>query len=107
MEYAVDRGLREGCPSSPPLFNIYHHAVVSDFKRRRSKAAQEAGQVPGIEWRSRVDGGLNFRRRARVIKRNIRDEIIGELLFADDTGLVGEPEEVFAATEILLATTQD
>ena len=24
--YTTDRGLREGCPSSPPLFNVYRHA---------------------------------------------------------------------------------
>ena len=24
----LERGLREGCPSSPVLFNIYHAAVI-------------------------------------------------------------------------------
>ena len=27
-EWAPNRGLREGCPSSPPLFNVYHDAVM-------------------------------------------------------------------------------
>ena len=27
-DYEADRGLKEGCPSSPPLFNLYHQAVL-------------------------------------------------------------------------------
>eukprot|EP00969_Alexandrium_andersonii_P269382 11906358-Alexandrium_andersonii.AAC.1 len=42
-----DRGLREGCPSSPPLFNVYHDAVMQDFRARRKRAAEEVpGRVP-------------------------------------------------------------
>ena len=33
----LERGLREGCPSSPVLFNIYHAAVMIDFRARRRK----------------------------------------------------------------------
>ena len=38
--YEVDKGLREGCPSSPPLFNVYHHAVMEDFRCRRQTNAE-------------------------------------------------------------------
>ena len=31
--YSVDRGLREGWPTSPPLFNCYHAAVMEDFSQ--------------------------------------------------------------------------
>ena len=30
--YQADKGLREGCPSSPPLFKLYHHAVLEDYR---------------------------------------------------------------------------
>ena len=53
-----NRGLREGCPSSPPLLNIYHDAVMQDFKRRRELAAEAAGRTPGIEWHYKVDSRL-------------------------------------------------
>lgn len=56
--YLPDRGLREGCPSSPVLFNIYRDAVLQDFRTRRSREAQARGQVPGLEWEFKVDGAL-------------------------------------------------
>ena len=43
-----DRGLREGCPSSPPLFNIYHQAVMRIAAKKRKKRAEEKGQVAGV-----------------------------------------------------------
>ena len=37
--FVLERGPREGCPSSPVLFNIYHAAVMLDFRSRRKEAA--------------------------------------------------------------------
>ena len=37
----LERGFREGCPSSPVLFNIYHAAVMLDFRARRKLAAAD------------------------------------------------------------------
>ena len=42
------RGLREGCPSSPPLFNIYHSTSMRSAKIKREKAAAENNEVAGI-----------------------------------------------------------
>ena len=47
-KYAADRGLKAGCPSSPPLFNIYHQAVLCDFHARRKGKAEEQGWSPGV-----------------------------------------------------------
>ncbi len=55
-EYEVDKGLREGCPSSPPLFNVYHHAVMEDFRCRRRANAEELGMTPGISWTLKING---------------------------------------------------
>ena len=49
--YEADRGLKEGCPSSPPLFNLYHQAVLHDFRARRKRSAETAGLTPGIQWK--------------------------------------------------------
>eukprot|EP00973_Karenia_brevis_P017579 2410967-Karenia_brevis.AAC.1 len=64
--WSPDRGLREGCPSSPPLFNIYHDGVMQDFRARRAKAAEESGTVPGVKWHYKVDGKLIKTGRIRV-----------------------------------------
>eukprot|EP00972_Heterocapsa_arctica_P091485 13496814-Heterocapsa_arctica.AAC.1 len=57
-DYFPDKGLREGCPSSPPLFNVYHYAVMGDFRERRQEEATLNGEMPGLEWRVKVDGRL-------------------------------------------------
>jgi len=59
QNYEADRGLKEGCPSSPPLFNLYHQAVLHDFRARRKRSAESAGLTPGIEWKVFVDGRLS------------------------------------------------
>ena len=57
--YTADRGLKEGCPSSPPLFNLYHQAVLQDFRQRRKRKAEQAGLEPGIKWKFKIDDHLS------------------------------------------------
>ena len=68
--YEADRGLKEGCPSSPPLFNLYHQAVLHDFRARRKRSATAAGITPGIQWKIFVDGKLTCRRTAYQAQTN-------------------------------------
>jgi hypothetical protein len=57
--YTPARGLREGCPSSPPLFNVYHYGVMTDFEQRRAEAATDENRTPGVEWDVLIDGSLH------------------------------------------------
>ena len=104
--FLPDKGLREGCPSSPVLFNVFHWGVLTDFRTRRAKKATEDGRVPGIEWSYKVDGKIAHGTNERAQKgRHIGSTIFGDLGFADDTAIVGDATEVREAAEPLLLQT--
>ena len=46
--WVPNRGLREGCLSSPPLFNIYNQAVMRVAAKKRKIEAEEKGQVAAV-----------------------------------------------------------
>ena len=110
-----DRGLREGCPSSPPLFNVYHDAVMQDFRKRRATAAEQAGggTKPGIRWCYKVDGRMTKNSHLRneagrgSLGRGIHETVIGDVGYADDTAIVGEEQEATRAEEVLCETLED
>ena len=47
------RGLREGCATSPILFNVYHSAAMRQAAEKRKQEAKERGMKVGIgmSWR--------------------------------------------------------
>ncbi|CAJ1439366.1 unnamed protein product [Effrenium voratum] len=58
QEYEADKGLREGCPSSPPLFNAYHQAVLEDFSEAEEMARAEVLlETTMRDWREKVHPG--------------------------------------------------
>ena len=83
--FVLERGLREGCPSSPVLFNIYHAAVMMDFRARRKEAASMGEMDEGIAWVAQVDGGLFRPRSSRKRGRCQLKTVLGDVEFADDT----------------------
>ena len=85
------RGLREGCSTSPILFNIYHQAVMRQAEKERSDAAQGESGVP---WRW-VPGG-SFAG-GRVWERGNTETVsvrFSSVLFADDTTVLGMSGEM-------------
>ena len=45
------RGLREGCPSSPPLFNIYHQVSMRVATKARKRQAEELDLDMGLSFK--------------------------------------------------------
>ena len=94
-----ERGLREGCPSSPPLFNIYHQAVMRVAAKERERKAEENGLVAGIvmKW---VPGSA-FPSEGTWEKENSEavEVIMEKNLFADDTTVIGDQSELEAGVK--------
>ena len=83
--FVLEHGLRAGCPLSPVVFNIYHAAVMMDFRARRKEAASAGQMDEGIAWVAQVDGGLFRPRSSRKRGRCQLRTVLGDVAFADDT----------------------
>ena len=89
-EWMPARGLREGCSTSPILFNVYHQAVM----RQAEEARRERSSDPGVRWRwlpgGSFAGGKVWERGGKECK-SVR---MTSALFADDTTIVGMSDEI-------------
>ena len=50
-EWHPERGLRQGCPTSSVLFNVYHQAVVRITERARIQTAEGDDMKFGVTWK--------------------------------------------------------
>ena len=99
-------GLRELCPTSPILFNIYHQVVMDTAERRRGEIAGEGRREVGIPWHcvlgSRLPGKL-----WEKFNSEARSHHFTSSLFADDTTLLGEEKEMQAAVPKIKETMEE
>ena len=99
-EFGADRGVREGCPSSPALFNLYWAVVMEQFRARREERAREMGRTPGVRWRVEVKGRVVHEWEqsaqggggARQGGKDRMEGVWGDAGFADDTLIMGSDE---------------
>mmetsp|Transcript_102993 Transcript_102993/g.296578 ORF Transcript_102993/g.296578 Transcript_102993/m.296578 type:complete len:1838 (+) Transcript_102993:1524-7037(+) len=99
--FRMQRGFKEGCPSSPVTFNYYHSHSTAAFYRR----ARLLDPLPGV--RGHVDTSLPIGRRVRRLPEEWAQLPQWELLlllFADDTTLVTRESGWEAVEELLLTT---
>ena len=94
--------------SSPPLFNVYHQAVMEDFRLRRQEQARNLGLEPGVPWTVKVDGRVDHHAHSREhLFRRSTNTTIGDVGFADDTCILGVADEVIPAERLLETTMLD
>ena len=94
-EWMPERGLREGCSTSPVLFNIYHQAVM----RQAESSRMEVNENAGVTWMW-IPGG-SFAGNASWEKgcSEAKSVRLTSALFADDTTIVGLKGELNEGTE--------
>ena len=96
------RGLREGCATSPILFNVYHSAAMRQAAEKRQQEAKERGMKVGIEMSWRPGNSIPPKSIGQAMKSKDKETVIlTEALSADDTTLYGERVEMKEGKEIV------
>ena len=91
------RGLREGCSTSPILFNVYHQAVMRQADARRH---EQSGDV-GVPWRWVPGGSFAGARVWERGGRECKSVRVSSCLFADDTTIVGMSGELDEGVRVI------
>ena len=94
------RGLREGCPTSPIIFNIFHQAVMRVVTEMRKQNANEKGLDVGIRWSYMPGNSLPPVHKKYTINSEARKTEFDLSLSADDTTIIGSSEEIAMGKEI-------
>ena len=89
-KWTPERGLREGCSTSPILFNVYHQAVMRQAEARRD---EQEGDV-GVAWRWVPGGSFAGAKVWEKGGRECKTVRMKNALFADDTTIVGMSGEL-------------
>ena len=89
-----ERGLREGCPTSPCLFDIYHQVVMRSAERARKEKAEGRGEQVGVKWRWQPGNALPSGNLWERYSSEAESRDITLSLFADDNTVVGQRGEI-------------
>ena len=84
-QWIPQRGLREGCPTSPVLLNVFHQSVLQAAERKRNEKAVSSGQTMGIAWNWIDDDKLPSSEQTGKFNSVAKRTDFSISLFADDT----------------------
>ena len=96
-----ERGLREGCATSPTLFNIYHQAVMRRAEEARKEEAEREGRQVGVKIRWQPGNSFPSSNLWEKYSSEAETRMVTMSLFADDTTIVGRRDEIEEGTEIV------
>ena len=95
------RGLREGCPTSPVIFNIYHQAVMRVATEVRKEKANDIGWDVGIKWSYMPGNSLPPVHKKYTFNSEAKRTDFDLSLFADDTTIIGNGQEIDMGKELI------
>ena len=96
-EWMPERGLREGCSTSPVLFNIYHQAVM----RQAESSRMEENANAGVKWKWIPGGSFSGNASWEKGCSEAKGVRLTSALFVDDTTIVGMKGELNEGTEVV------
>ena len=84
-----ERGLREGCPISPVIFNIFHKAVLRVATEMRKEKANEKGLDVRIRWSYMPGNSIPTVHKKYPVNSEAKRTEFDLSLFADETTIIG------------------
>ena len=93
--------MREGCATSPVIFNKLHLAVVRGAEKERAHDAEKRNKKVGIEWSFMPGHSLPLKNVKNTFNSEAKNTTIKMSLFADETTIIGMREEVEEGKQII------
>ena len=90
-KWIPQRGLREGCPSSPILFNVFHQVVMRVAENKRTDGGVQISYVPR---------NACMEQRRDLTNEEAEEITVKNILFANDTTISSQPETMNEAKKI-------
>jgi len=103
LSFFPQRGLREGCPTCPVIFNTFHQAVMRVATEMRKENANEKGLAEGIRWSYMPGNSLPPVHKEYTFNSEAKRTNSDLSLFADDTSIIGSNQEIAMGREIIEA----
>ena len=99
-KFIPQRGLREGCATSPVIFNIFHQAVIRVAEKKRTCEAEKNNKKVGIEWSFMPGHSLPPKNVKNTFNSEAKNATLTMSLFADDTTIIGMNDEIDEGKQI-------
>ena len=105
-EWIPERGLRGGCPTSPVLFNVFHQMVIKVAEEKRKKNSETTKKTVGIAWRHLEQNKPPSASQFGKYNSEAKTTSFSMSLFADDTTILGNKDEMETGCQIIKDTMQ-